>query len=134
VHDEMKVMQEEIFGPVLPIVPYRTLEDAIEYVNARPRPLALYYFDNDRDRAEEVLTHTVSGGAVVNDTLLQFAAETLPFGGVGPSGIGAYHGPEGFDTFSHKKAVVRQAKLNATGLLSPPYGERIDKMLKLLMR
>jgi coniferyl-aldehyde dehydrogenase len=134
VSDEMKVMQEEIFGPVLPIVPYRNLEEAIEYVNARPRPLALYYFDHDRGRAEDVLSRTVSGGAVVNDCLLQFAAETLPFGGVGPSGIGAYHGPEGFDTFSHKKAVVRQARLNATSLLSPPYGERIDKLLKLLMR
>ncbi|NLY93558.1 MAG: coniferyl aldehyde dehydrogenase [Myxococcales bacterium] len=134
VRDDMKVMQEEIFGPVLPIVTYRTLDEAIEYVNARPRPLALYYFDYDASRADEVLERTVSGGAVVNDTLLQFAAETLPFGGVGPSGLGAYHGPEGFDTFSHKKAVVKQAKLNAAGLLSPPYGERIDKLLKLLMR
>jgi coniferyl-aldehyde dehydrogenase len=134
VDDEMKVMQEEIFGPVLPIVPYRTLDDAIEYVNARPRPLALYYFDHDRDRADAVLSRTVSGGAVVNDCLLQFAAETLPFGGVGPSGLGAYHGPEGFDTFSHKKSVVRQAKLNAAALLSPPYGERLDKLLKIMMR
>lgn len=134
VNDEMKVMQEEIFGPLLPIVSVESIEEAIEFVNDRPRPLALYYFDSDRRRADEVLARTVSGGAVVNDCLLHFAVDTLPFGGVGPSGLGAYHGKEGFDTFSHKKSVVRQARLNATGLLAPPYGERVDRMLRLFLR
>ena len=133
VNDEMKVMNEEIFGPLLPIVAVDSIEEAIEYVNDRPRPLALYYFDNDRRRADELLERTVSGGAVVNDCLLHFAVDTLPFGGVGPSGLGAYHGKEGFDTFSHKKSVVRQSRLNATGLLSPPYGDTVNRMLRIFL-
>jgi coniferyl-aldehyde dehydrogenase len=133
VNDEMTVMQEEIFGPVLPVVTYRSLEDAVRYVNARPRPLALYYFDQDASRAKDVLTRTISGGACVNETNLHFGVEDLPFGGVGPSGIGAYHGPEGFETFSHKKAVLVQARWNTAGLIAPPYGEKIDRLLKLLM-
>ncbi|HVW30679.1 MAG TPA: coniferyl aldehyde dehydrogenase [Polyangiaceae bacterium] len=134
VNDDMRVMQEEIFGPVLPIVPYRTLDDAIAYVNARARPLALYYFDDDAKRARHVLERTVSGGACVNETLLHFGIEDMPFGGVGPSGMGAYHGKKGFLTFSHEKSVLYQAKWNATGLLAPPYGERIKKLLGFLLR
>jgi coniferyl-aldehyde dehydrogenase len=134
VNDDMRVMQEEIFGPVLPIVPYRSIDDAIEYVVSRPRPLALYYFDTDRRRVETVLERTVSGGACVNETMLHFGIDDMPFGGVGPSGMGAYHGREGFETFSHKKSVLYQAKWNATGLLSPPYGERIEKLLGFLLR
>lgn len=133
VTDEMTVMQEEIFGPILPIVGYRTLRDAIDYVNARPRPLALYYFDEDKARARRVLEHTISGGAGINEVVLHFSVDDMPFGGVGPSGMGAYHGKEGFDTFSHKKGVLYQAKWNATGLLAPPYGDRINKMLKMLI-
>jgi coniferyl-aldehyde dehydrogenase len=133
VNDDMLVMQEEIFGPVLPIVTYRTLEDALTYVNTRPRPLALYYFDADATRVRDVLDRTVSGGACINDTNLHFAVEDLPFGGVGPSGIGSYHGPEGFETFSHKKAVFQQARWNGAGLVAPPYGERIEKMLKFFV-
>ncbi len=133
VTDEMMVMQEEIFGPLLPIVPYDRLDDAIRYVNDRPRPLALYYFDEDRDRAERVLERTVSGGAAINETLLHFGIDDMPFGGVGPSGMGAYHGRHSFETFSHKKSVLYQAKLNATALLSPPYGALIDRMLGLLI-
>jgi coniferyl-aldehyde dehydrogenase len=129
----MKVMQEEIFGPVLPIVPYRTLDDAIGYINDRPRPLALYYFDEDRGRVRRMLERTVSGGAAINDVMLQFCIDDMPFGGVGPSGMGAYHGREGFETFSHRKSVVHQAKWNLTGLLSPPYGEHIDRMLRMLI-
>src|SRR5690606_29085212 len=99
VNDDMAVMQEEIFGPVLPIVPYDRLDDAIAYVNARPRPLALYYFDDDARRARTVLERTVSGGVAINETLLHFGIDDLPFGGVGASGMGAYHGKEGFETF-----------------------------------
>ncbi|MFI5308200.1 MAG: coniferyl aldehyde dehydrogenase [Polyangiales bacterium] len=133
VNDEMRVMQEEIFGPVLPILTYRTVDEAIEYINAHPRPLALYYFDFDKARAQQVLERTVSGGATVNDTLIHFAIDDLPFGGVGPSGIGSYHGIEGFETFSHKKGVFQQAKLNAAASMGPPYAPRVDKMLDLLI-
>ncbi|MCA9516134.1 MAG: aldehyde dehydrogenase family protein, partial [Myxococcales bacterium] len=133
VSDEMKVMQEEIFGPILPIVPYDTLEDAIAFVNERPRPLALYYFDRDKDRARKVLEETVSGGACVNDVMLHIAQDDMPFGGVGPSGMGAYHGREGFETFSHRKAVFKQARFNLTSLLAPPYGKKIDTLLDFMI-
>ena len=133
VDDEMQVMQEEIFGPVLPIVPYRTLDEALGYINDRPRPLALYYFDFDADRAQRVLERTISGGATINDTLMHFACDDLPFGGVGPSGIGAYHGKEGFQTFSHKKGVFTQAKLNMAASMGPPYAGKIDKLLGFLI-
>jgi coniferyl-aldehyde dehydrogenase len=134
VTDAMKVMQEEIFGPVLPIVAYDTLEDAIRYVNDHPRPLALYYFDLDETRVQSLLERTVSGGAAINETMLHFCIDDLPFGGVGPSGTGAYHGREGFEAMSHKKSVLYQAKWNLAGLVSPPYGPRVEKMMKLLMR
>jgi coniferyl-aldehyde dehydrogenase len=133
VRDDMKVMQEEIFGPVLPILTYRTLDEAMAFVNGRPRPLALYYFDDDAARARLVLERTTSGGAVVNDVMMHCVVDDLPFGGVGTSGIGAYHGIEGFETFSHKKAVFLQPRLNGAGLLSPPYGKRFNRLLKLLI-
>jgi len=133
VNDEMRVMQEEIFGPVLPIIGYESIEQALGYINDRPRPLALYYFDFDKRRVQQVLEQTVSGGVTVNDTLIHFAVDDLPFGGIGPSGLGAYHGFEGFTTFSHVKGVFRQARINAAASMSPPYRERVDKMLDLLI-
>ncbi|MEZ4241181.1 MAG: coniferyl aldehyde dehydrogenase [Myxococcota bacterium] len=131
--DEMEVMQEEIFGPVLPIVEVDGLEAALRYVNDRPRPLALYYFDDDPGRIDRVLTGTHSGGVTVNECMLHVAEEHLPFGGVGPSGMGAYHGREGFDTFSHRKAVFRQPRINGRRLVSPPYGSRIERLIDWLM-
>lgn len=122
VSDQMAVMQEEIFGPVLPVVTYRTLDEAIEYVNSRPRPLALYYFDNNSKRVESVLARTTSGGVTVNDTIMHIAQNDLPFGGVGPSGMGSYHGFDGFLTFSKKKGVFLQSRFTTLGLLRPPYG------------
>jgi coniferyl-aldehyde dehydrogenase len=122
VSDQMTVMQEEIFGPVLPVVTYRSLDEAIEYVNARPRPLALYYFDRSAKRVESVLARTTSGGVTVNDTILHIAQNDLPFGGVGPSGMGSYHGFDGFLTFSKKKGVFLQSRFTTLGLLRPPYG------------
>ena len=110
--DDLAVMREEIFGPVLPVKTYRALDQAIDYVNRHPRPLALYYFGADTGKRDEVLRRTVSGGASVNTTLFHFAAENLPFGGIGPSGIGAYHGEFGFQTFSHRKGVFLQSRLN----------------------
>ncbi len=128
------VMSEEIFGPILPIVPYRTLDEAIGYVNARPRPLALYVFDHDRAAVARVLAETLSGGACVNETLLQLGQDDLPFGGVGPSGMGEYHGRAGFDTFSKRKSVFYQSRLNGLKLLRPPYGPRFEKLVRLLVR
>ncbi len=130
---DMKIMREEIFGPLLPVVSYRDLDDAIRYVNERPRPLALYFFDNDPSRVNKVLKETVSGGVTVNDTIFHIAQDSLPFGGVGPSGMGHYHGKEGFETFSKKKAVFYQARFNGGGLLKPPYGKLFDRMLDIMI-
>ena len=135
VTDDMLVMQDEIFGPLLPIVPYRQIDDAITYINARPRPLALYYFGYDRDEQQLVMEQTHSGGVGLNETLLHVAVCDLPFGGIGPSGMGHYHGHEGFLTFSKAKGVLRKPRLNATRVLYPPYGKGIQKLLrKLLIR
>ncbi|MCB9684898.1 MAG: coniferyl aldehyde dehydrogenase [Alphaproteobacteria bacterium] len=132
VTDEMVVMQEEIFGPVLPIVEVGTVEEAIRYVNDRPRPLALYYFDRDQTRIDDLLRRTHSGGVTVNDCALHVIEEHLPFGGVGPSGMGAYHGKEGFDTFSHRKAVLHQPRLNSRWLTLPPFGRRVERLVDWL--
>ncbi len=134
VSDAMQAMQEEIFGPILPVVGYRDLDEAIRYVNARPNPLALYYFDHDRGRIDHVLAQTLSGGVTINDTLLHIAQDSLPFGGVGESGKGHYHGFEGFEAFSKKKAVFFQSRLNGMGLFKPPYGKVFERMVNLLIR
>jgi coniferyl-aldehyde dehydrogenase len=134
VPEDCRVMQEEIFGPVLPVVAMHDVEEAIEYVTARPRPLALYYFDRNAQRIERVLAHTISGGVTINDTILHIAQESLPFGGVGPSGMGEYHGRAGFDAFSKRKAVFRQARLNPIGLFNPPYGKRFERLVSFLLR
>ena len=109
VSPEAKVMQEEIFGPILPILPYSTLDEAINFVRQREKPLALYFFGSN-ERGQEVLRRTTSGGACLNDVIMQIANERLPFGGVGNSGMGAYHGYESFRCFSHERAVVRAPK------------------------
>ncbi|THD64074.1 coniferyl aldehyde dehydrogenase [Phenylobacterium sp.] len=129
--DEMKVMQEEIFGPVLPVMTYRSVDEAIAYVNAHDRPLGLYYFGADADEEAKVLRQTTSGGVTVNDVIFHVAMEDLPFGGVGPSGMGSYHGVDGFREFSHRKSVYRQIKkdLGPMKALRPPYGEGVKKFL-----
>ena len=133
VSDQMTVMQEEIFGPVLPVVTYRSLDEAIEYVNARPRPLALYYFDRNSKRVEAVLARTTSGGVTVNDTIFHIAQNDLPFGGVGPSGMGSYHGFDGFLTFSKKKGVFLQSRFTTLGMLRPPYGALARRVTDFLI-
>ncbi|MFA5677760.1 MAG: coniferyl aldehyde dehydrogenase [Pseudomonas sp.] len=133
VSDDMLVMQDEIFGPLLPIVPYLQINDAIGYINARPRPLALYYFGYDRDEQQQVIDRTHSGGVGINETLLHVAVCDLPFGGIGPSGMGHYHEHEGFLTFSKAKAVLRKPRLNATRVLYPPYGKLMQKILRRLL-
>ncbi len=132
--DDMAVMREEIFGPLLPVVPYDSLEEALAYVNTRPRPLALYYFDDDRRRISHVLDRTVSGGVTINDTLYHIAQEKLPFGGIGPSGMGAYHGRDGFCTFSHAKATFFQARHTMTSHLAPPYNRLFDWLMRFAVR
>ena len=132
--EDLAIMREEIFGPVLPIKTYRALDEAIDYVNRRPRPLALYYFGADAAKRNEVLRRTVSGGASVNATLFHFAVENLPFGGIGMSGIGAYHGEFGFQTFSHRKGVFLQSRWNGSRFLYPPFGRITDLILKFLSR
>ena len=128
--DSMRLLQEEIFGPLLPVIPYRTLDEAIAYVNGRARPLAFYYFDSDAARARAVLRRTLSGGACVNETLLHFVQENLPFGGVGESGSGAYHGRTGFETFSHRRAVFVASEASPTSkLLGAPYGKLLERAL-----
>jgi acyl-CoA reductase-like NAD-dependent aldehyde dehydrogenase len=131
--DDTVVMQEEIFGPVLPVRAYKTIDDAIGYVNDHPRPLALYLFSHDKTTTDRVLAETISGGVTVNETMLHVAQDDLPFGGVGPSGMGHYHAHEGFLTFTKMKPVFRQARLNTTGLLRPPYGKTVDALLKFLV-
>jgi coniferyl-aldehyde dehydrogenase len=126
-------MHEEIFGPLLPIRSYESLDEAIEFVNSRPRPLALYYFGTSEAERDKVLTRTVSGGASVNETLMHIVVENLPFGGIGPSGMGAYHGEYGFRTFSHAKGVFLQSRINGSGLLRPPFGKAANAMLKFLI-
>ncbi len=129
--DEMKVMQEEIFGPVLPIKGYDTMDEAVAYVNAHDRPLGLYYFGQDRAEEGRVLGATTSGGVTVNDVVFHVAQENLPFGGVGPSGSGSYHGLDGFREFSHRRSVFTQLKkdIGPLQMLRPPYGDGIRKYL-----
>lgn len=132
VSDEMTVMQDEIFGPLLPIVPYRDLDQAFAYINQRPRPLALYYFGYDKREQNRVLHETHSGGVCLNDTLLHVAQDDMPFGGIGPSGMGHYHGHEGFLTFSKAKGVLVKQRFNAAKLIYPPYGKSIQKLIQKL--
>ncbi|HIG40551.1 MAG TPA: coniferyl aldehyde dehydrogenase [Gammaproteobacteria bacterium] len=121
--EDMKVMQEEIFGPVLPIKKYSDINETLDYINDHPRPLGLYYFGQDNDEQRKVLTHTTSGGVTVNDVVMHVAQEDLPFGGVGPSGMGSYHGHDGFKNFSHAKAVFTQSKTvsKLAAAMRPPY-------------
>ncbi|MBW8285504.1 MAG: aldehyde dehydrogenase family protein, partial [Rhizobium sp.] len=133
-NDTMALMREEIFGPILPVIPYDTLDEALSFVNARGRPLALYWFGSDRGAEERVLNGTISGGVTINDTILHLAQDNLPFGGVGASGYGQYHGEAGFVALSKEKPVLRQSRLSAVALLYPPYGKIAGMLLKVLAK
>ncbi|GAB5415672.1 MAG: coniferyl aldehyde dehydrogenase [Congregibacter sp.] len=134
--EDSKVLEEEIFGPLLPIRTYKNFDETIAYVNAHPRPLAAYYFGQDKTEEEAVINKTTSGGVCVNDVIMHIMQEDLPFGGVGPSGTGAYHGYDGFKTFSHAKAIYRQTKFNVAKLggMLPPYGPATEKTLKMQVK
>jgi coniferyl-aldehyde dehydrogenase len=136
VSDDMKVMQEEIFGPILPVKTYSNIDEAVDYVNAHDRPLGLYYFGSDKAEENRVLSRTVSGGVTVNDVVFHNAMEDLPFGGVGPSGMGNYHGQDGFKTFSHMRAVYRQTGMDVAGIggFKAPYGKATHKTLAKELR
>jgi coniferyl-aldehyde dehydrogenase len=132
--DDMTIMQEEIFGPVLPVLTYGDIEEAIAYVNAHPRPLALYYFGGDDADRHKVLSRTTSGNVGINNTLMHYAQDDLPFGGVGPSGMGAYHGIEGFRRLSHAKGIYLQGRWNAADFMRAPFGRLADAMLRIMLR
>ncbi len=129
--DDMQVMKDEIFGPVLPVKRYARVDDAIDYVNSRDRPLGLYYFGTDAAEERRVLDRTISGGVTLNDVIFHVSMEDLPFGGIGPSGMGAYHGLDGFRTFSHARSVYRQPKIDIAKLagFKPPYGAATAKSI-----
>ncbi len=134
VTDDMQITKEEIFGPLLPIIGFDHLDQASAYINQRPRPLALYYFDNDKQRIADFLAATTSGGAAINETLVHFAQDDLPFGGIGASGMGVCHGHEGFLELSHAKSVFHQSRLNGTAMLDPPYGALFERVIKFMTR
>ena len=129
-----RLLTEEIFGPILPVLTYNALDEAINHINARPRPLALYWFGNNNGARDAVLARTVSGGVTVNDTLMHIAHENLPFGGVGDSGWGSYHGEAGFLRLSQQKPVLVQSKWTRGDLFYPPYGKRFTQIMGLMRR
>ncbi len=134
--DDMIVMQQEIFGPLLCIKTYEDLSECISYINARPRPLGLYYFGNDLAEQRRVLDTTIGGGVTINDVMAHSSCDDLPFGGIGHSGMGNYHGFDGFRTFSHQKAVYKQSGFDLMKLagMIPPYGRKCQKQLDKLTR
>jgi coniferyl-aldehyde dehydrogenase len=132
--EDCELMQREIFGPVLPVIPYDSLDEVIAYINDRPRPLAVYPFSNDGARVQHLLDHVMSGGVSVNDALFHVAQHDLPFGGIGASGMGHYHGHEGFITFSKLRPVFYQARFSSMKFLMPPYGRFATAVLGFLTR
>ena len=132
--DEMRIMQEEIFGPLLPIRTYRSLDDVVAYINGRPRPLALYLFTNDKAVQRRMIYQTLSGGVAINDCALHVAQHDLPFGGVGRSGMGQYHAHEGFLEFSKLRPVFAQAPRTTVALMYPPYGRTFERVFAWLVR
>lgn len=133
--DDMLLMQNEIFGPLLPILPYDSIDDAIGYIKARPHPLALYIMSFDNATQQKIQRETISGGVAINDTIMHVAAEDAPFGGVGSAGMGHYHGIEGFRTFSKSKTILKQGKFHSTRFVHAPYGSLIQKIiLKFFLR
>jgi len=134
--EDLKMMQDELFGPLLPIRTYNNFEETISYINSKPRPLGAYYFGEDKQEEEAFISRTTSGGVCINDVVMHVAQEELPFGGVGPSGMGAYHGFKGFQTFSHAKSVYRQTKVNVAKLggMLPPYGKATESTIKMQLK
>jgi aldehyde dehydrogenase (NAD+) len=129
VRGDAPIMSEEIFGPILPILTYDRFDECAAYITAHDKPLALYVFGEDRDRIEGLLSSTTAGGTCVNTTILHFANPNLPFGGVGASGIGNYHGFFGFRAFSHERGILRQGRIDVSQFIFPPYSKRVKRVL-----
>lgn len=127
--EDSQLLQQEIFGPLLPLIPYHTLAEALQYIQQRPRPLALYLMTDDKQTQQQVLEQTHVGGVCINDTLVHVAQDDLPFGGIGPSGLGSYHGKEGFLRFSHQKAVHKKGRFNSGQFIYPPFNRKVFKAL-----
>ncbi|NTW50790.1 MAG: aldehyde dehydrogenase [Chlorobiales bacterium] len=128
------VLTEEIFGPILPILTYSNLDEALSFINSRAKPLALYIFSESRDTQQRILSRTQSGGACINDTVLQIAVPDLPFGGIGHSGVGSYHGRTGFQTFSHQRSILRKATFFDPSIRYPPYSPAKLRLMKWVMK
>lgn len=133
IKENSKILEEEIFGPILPVYEFQDITEVIEYVNSKERPLALYYFSEDKNKIETVLSSTTSGGVTINDTIIHVSSTHIPFGGVGNSGMGNYHGKASFDTFTHKKSVVKRSTLMEFPFRFPPYKDKL-KLIKKLMK
>ncbi len=135
-NDEMKIMREEIFGPLIAVKTYKEVDECINYINANPRPLGLYIFSNNTAEQNKILKNTLSGGVTINDVIVHVSCEDLPFGGIGPSGMGNYHGFDGFRTFSHARSIYKQSKINLQKLggMVPSYGEKCDKTLNSMIK
>ena len=132
--DGMRIMQEEIFGPLMPVIPYDSMDEVINYINRHERPLALYLYSNDRNLQQRIIYNTLSGGMCINDNVFHVAQHDMPFGGIGNSGMGQYHGREGFNEFSKLRPVFHQTRFSRIPLLAPPYGHRFDTIFKLLLK
>ena len=132
--DDMLLMQEEIFGPILPVKPYDDLDEVIAYINDNERPLALYLYSNDKAAQDRIIHNTMSGGMCLNDSMLHVGQHDMPFGGIGNSGMGHYHGEEGFIEFSKLRPIFKQAKKSGILAMAPPYGEGFEKMAKTIMK
>lgn len=130
---ESPLMKDELFGPLLPIISYQSLDDVIHHINERPKPLALYIFSRDKKEQETILNQTSSGGVSINNTIFHLVSSHLPFGGVGTSGIGNYHGKYSFDTFSHKRAILTSAKID-TPFIYPPYTDKHLQWIKRVLK
>ena len=129
--DSLSVMKEEIFGPILSVKTYENIEDTVDYINSKDRPLGLYYFGDDKEEMQNVLENTTSGGVTINDVVFHVGQDNAPFGGVGPSGTGSYHGVEGFKNFSHTKTIYTQSKFDGLfGLFRPPFGVKSQSAIK----
>ncbi|MDY3828350.1 MAG: aldehyde dehydrogenase [Clostridium sp.] len=133
IKENSKILEEEIFGPIFPVYEFEDITKVIEYVNSKERPLALYYFSEDKNKIETVLSSTTSGGVTINDTIIHVSSTHIPFGGVGNSGMGNYHGKASFDTFTHKKSVVKRSTLMEFPFRFPPYKDKL-KLIKKLMK
>ncbi len=132
--EDMMIMQDEIFGPLLPIKPYDDVNEVINYINEHERPLALYIYSNDSQLQQTFIDKTMSGGICIKDSMLHVAQDDMPLGGIGNSGMGHYHGVEGFNEFSKLRPIFKQAKKAAGLALAPPYGESFDKMTKTIIK